>query len=151
MKAYYEIIDKLKNHFDSDTFVNAITTGDIFQVDIDKQTIFPYVHIMVNEAVFIDATIRFNVSIICSDIVDKSKKDTSDKFITNDNEQDVLNTTLAILNRCYDLMRRGGLFTDLIQVEGQPTCQPFTERFENNLAGWTMSFDVSVPTNMSIC
>ena len=86
MKSYYNILDKLRNHFESDELVNAITTGDIFQVDIDKQTIFPYVHIMVNNAQFIDSTVVFNVSLICMDIVDKSKKEVTDKFITNDNE-----------------------------------------------------------------
>ena len=151
MKSYYNILDKLRNHFESDELVNAITTGDIFQVDIDKQTIFPYVHIMVNNAQFIDSTVVFNVSLICMDIVDKSKKEITDKFITNDNEQDVLNTTLAILNRVYDVMRRGALFDNLIQVQGTPNCEPFTERFENNLAGWTMSFDLVTNTNMTIC
>lgn len=151
MKSYYNILDKLRNHFESDDLVNSITTGDIFQVDLEKQTIFPYVHIMVNNAQFIDSTVVFNVSLICMDIVDKSKKEATDKFITNDNEQDVLNTTLAILNRVYDVMRRGSLFDNLIQVQGTPNCEPFTERFENNLAGWTMSFDLVTNTNMTIC
>jgi hypothetical protein len=39
---------------------------------------------------------------------------------------------------------------ELIQVENA-TAEPFIDRFENKLAGWALSFDVTIPNNMSIC
>jgi hypothetical protein len=85
------------------------------------------------------------------DIVDISKDESVNSYLGNDNEQDVLNTQLVVLNRAYELMRRGDMYSDLYQVDGNPTCEPFTERFENLLAGWTMTFDVLIPNDMSIC
>jgi hypothetical protein len=85
------------------------------------------------------------------DIVDISKDETTDLFEGNDNELDVLNTQLAILNRLYEMIRRGDLYTDGYQVSGSPTCEPFIDRFENKLAGWTMTFDVLFPNDMTIC
>ena len=41
--------------------------------------------------------------------------------------------------------------TNNFVVDGNPSCEPFTERFENLLAGWTMTFDVLVPNEMTIC
>jgi alkylated DNA repair dioxygenase AlkB len=85
------------------------------------------------------------------DITDISKQETTDKFDGNDNELWVLNSMLAVQNRCYELLRRGDLYSDKFQVDGNPTCEPFTERFENKLGGFTMSLDVLIPNDMTIC
>lgn len=151
MNGYYTIIDKLKAHLDADVFVNSVSQGDIFKVDLAKQTIFPLCHIMVNTATFEMNVIRFNVSLIAMDVVDISKDEVANLYLGNDNEQDVLNTQLAVLNRLYESMRRGNLYNDLYEVDGTTSCEPFTERFENLLAGWTMTFDVLVANEMSIC
>ena len=44
---YFDIIDKLRTHFESDALVSTVSQGDIFDIDINKQTIFPLVHIIV--------------------------------------------------------------------------------------------------------
>jgi hypothetical protein len=151
MANYYNILNTLKGHFDNDPFINTVTEGDIFAVDLAKQTIFPLVHIIVNNATFEANVIRFNISLLAMDLVDISKTENTDPFIGNNNEQDVLNTTLAVLNRCYEFMRRGDLYSDNYEVDGNASCEPFSERFENNIGGWTMTFDLLVPNSMTIC
>jgi len=151
MANYYTVLDTLKTNLESDPFVNTVTQGDIFAVDLAKQTIFPLVHIIVNNATFESNIIRFNVSLMAMDIVNKSKDEDTDVFNGNDNEVYVLNTMLSILNRLYEELRRGDLFTDAFQVDGNPTLEAFAERFENYLAGWTMTFDILVPNEMTIC
>lgn len=151
MIGFYTAIDKLKAHFDADALVNSISEGDIFQVDLAKQTIFPLVHIMVNSCSFEVNVLRFNISLIAMDLVDISKQENTSVYLGNDNTQDALNSTLAILNRAYDIMLHGSLAYDLFQIDGNPNCEPFTERFENLLSGWTMTFDVLVPNEMTIC
>ena len=151
MIGFYTAIDKLKTHFDSDALVNSVSEGDIFQVDLAKQTIFPLVHIMVNSCSFETNVLRFNISLIAMDLVDISKTENTSVYLGNDNTQDALNSTLAILNRAYDIMLHGSLAYDLFQIDGNPNCEPFTERFENLLSGWTMTFDVLVPNEMTIC
>ena len=151
MIGFYTAIDKLKAHFDADALVNSVSEGDIFQVDLAKQTIFPLVHIMVNSCSFETNVLRFNISLIAMDLVDISKNENTNFYLGNDNTQDALNSTLAILNRAYDIMLHGSLAYDLFQIDGNPNCEPFTERFENLLSGWTMTFDVLVPNEMTIC
>ena len=85
------------------------------------------------------------------DITDISKSETADKFDGNDNELYILNTMMAVHNRCYEMLRRGDLYTDKFQVDGSPTCEPFTERFENKLAGFTLTVDILIPNDMTIC
>jgi hypothetical protein len=85
------------------------------------------------------------------DIVDVSKAEPLNDFEDRDNELDVLNTQHHVLNRCYQQMLHGNLWDQQFVVETDPTLEPFTERFENLLAGWTMTFDVTVPNDMTIC
>jgi len=151
MKGFYSITEKLKAHFEADPITNTITEGSIFDVDLNKQTIFPLVHLMVNSATFETNVVRFNVSLIAMDIVDISKKEVTDLFRGNNNEQDVLNTQLEVLNRAYALLLHGDLWDDKFVVDGNPNCEPFTERFENLLAGWTMTLDILIPNEVTIC
>ena len=151
MTGYYELLNKFKTHFDADVIVNTVTQGDIFKVDLSKQTIFPLVHIMVNNCTLDSNTTTWNISLIAMDVVDLSKSVTTDLFLGNDNEVDVLNTQQAVLNRAYEIIKHGSLAYDLYMVEGTASLEPFTERFENYMAGWTMTFDVVTPNEMTIC
>jgi len=127
MTGYYSLLDTLKTHFTNDPLVNTITQGSIFNVDLGKQNIFPLVH------------------------VSQRKEEPTGKFETSDNEIDVLNTQLAILNRCFEMLKHGNIWDDLYQLNGAPNCEPFIERFENYLAGWAMTFNVDFPNEMTIC
>ena len=151
MTGYYNLLDKLKTYFDADAIVNTVTQGDIFDVDLSKQTIFPLLHIMVNNCTLDERTTTWNISLIAMDIVDISKNTSTNIFLGNDNEIDVLNTQHAVLNRAYELIKHGSLAYDLFMVEGTASLEPFTERFENYMAGWTMTFDVVTPNEMTIC
>jgi hypothetical protein len=151
MVGFYSVLDKLKAELIASPFVNTVTEGSIFEVDLNKQTIFPLSHIMVNNVTVDQTVLRFNISIIAMDIVDISKSETTDVFRGNDNEQDVLNTQLAVCQRLAASMYNGALSDLGYEIETSPSCEPFTERFENLLAGWTMTFDLVVPNEMSIC
>ena len=148
---FFNIIDKLKAYFDGDVLVNTVTQGNLFDIDLSKQTIFPLVHIIVNTATLESNVVRYNISILAMDIVDITKDEEENKFDGNDNELYVLNTQLQVLTRCYELLLRGDLWTDKFQIDGNPSCEPFFDRFENKLAGWTMTMDVLIPNGMTIC
>lgn len=148
---YFDLIDKLKTHFDNDVLVNTVTQGNLFDVDLNKQDIFPMVHLIVNTASLESNVVRYNISILAMDIVDITKDETVSKFDGNDNELYVLNTQLQVLTRCYELLLRGDLWSDKFQIDGNPTCEPFVDRFENKLGGWTMTCDILIPNSMTIC
>lgn len=151
MKGFYNLTDKIKDALLAEPFVNTVTFGSLDDIDLNKQTIFPLSHITVNNSTVGTKTITFNVSILAMDIVDISKEATTDIFVGNDNEQDVLNTQLGLLTRVINKLQRGDLFTELYQVEGDVSCEPFVDRFENKLAGWAATFDVLIQNDMTIC
>lgn len=151
MTAYYNIIDKLKTALEAEPFVNTVSYGNIYDIDLSKQTIFPLSHIMVNQTSISAPTTTFNVTVMVMDIVDNPKTEDVSPFLGNSNEQDILNTQLNVASRLVSKLMRGDLFSELFQVEDTALCEPFNERFENSLTGWAVTFDVTVPTNMTVC
>lgn len=151
MNGYYYIVNTLKTYLSNLNFINTITIGDIFSVDLTKQTIFPLAHIIVNTATIAETTMTLNVSILFMDIVDDSKQLITDIWQGNDNEQDVLNTQLTLAQKLTSDLLRGSLYSSLVQIQSEPTAEPFIDRFENKVAGWTLTFDVIVPNDMTIC
>ena len=151
MTGFYNVTDKIKDTLSAEPFVNTVTYGSIDDVDLDKQSIFPLSHIIVNNAVVGTKTTTFSISVLAMDIVDISNDEVTDTFVGNDNEQDVLNTQLALLTRIINELQRGDSYTDKYQVDADVTCEPFVDRFENKLAGWTATFDVTVINDMTVC
>ena len=151
MSTFYEITQAIKNKLQEDLFVNTVTTGDIFKVDLNKQTIFPLSHIIINSVSYQGPVLNYNISILCMDIVDESKSKTTDIFLGNDNEQDVLNTQLTVANRFLELLSRGDLAEDYELVNNSANIEFFTERFENKIAGVTFTFDMAIENRMTKC
>jgi hypothetical protein len=155
MRQFYDITTKLKDTLEAHSQVNVVTTGDLFDVDLNKQTIFPLSHIVINQATFEGQVVRMSVSLVCMDLVDDTKENPraqAEPFYGTSNVQDILNTQLAVINDVVQELRRGTLYSELYQLDGNPTCTPFLERFENLLAGWTATFDVLLAnTEISVC
>ena len=106
---------------------------------------------IVNSVTVEEQVLRFSLTVLACDIVDQSKDVTTDRFTGNDNEQDILNTQLAVLNRLIQRLRMGSLHTDMYQLDGNPSLEPFMDRFENQLAGWSATMDILIYNDIYIC
>lgn len=151
IRGYYQLTQTLKDQLLADININTVTIGDIYDVNLNKQDIFPLAHIIVNNVLQQEQTLTFNISIIAMDIVDQSKTQTTDIFTGNNNEQDILNTQLAVLNKAIQVLRMGTLYTDKYQLDSDVNCEPFYDRFENQLAGWTATMDVLIYNDIKLC
>lgn len=150
-RAFYLATEAIKTQLLLDVNVNTVTTGDISSVDLQKQSTFPLSHIIVNNINQEDGVLRFNMSVLAMDIVDQSKNETIDLFEGNDNLQDILNTQLSVLNKLIQVLRKGTLHFDKYQLDGDASIELFYDRFENELAGMTATFDVLIYNDISIC
>ena len=151
MKGFYQVTDTIKNQLLADVNVKTVTSGDITRIDISKQTIFPLAHLIVNNVTNEDNVLRFSLSVLAMDIVDISKEAVVDIFRGNNNEQDILNTQLAVLNKLVQVLRKGDLHQNKYQLDGSPSFEPFYDRFENEMAGWALTFDVIINNDITIC
>ena len=154
MQGFYNLSNKIRETLQLDAYVNTVSFGDIFEVDLNKQTIFPLSHVMISSATMQSNVWNFSVSVLCMDIVDESKtfpEGDPASFRGNNNEQDVMNTQMAVANRLLELLLRGDLYVEKYQLDGSAQIEFFVDRFENKLAGVTATFNVIVPNDMTIC
>jgi len=151
VRGFYQLTETIKTALLEDKDINSVTTGDITEVNLNKQDIFPLGHIIINNVIDEEQVLRFNISILACDIVNQSKEFTVDRFTGNDNVQDILNTQLAVLNKLIQRLRMGNLHTEMYQLDGSPSIQPFYDRFENQLAGWTATMDIMIYNDIYIC
>ena len=136
IRGFYQLTETIKTELLEDKNINTVTTGDITDVNLNKQDIFPLGHIIINSVIDQEQVLSFNISILACDIVDQSKEFTVDRFKGNDDVQ---------------RLRKGTLYTDMYQLEGNPSLTPFYDRFENQLAGWTATMDVMIYNDIYIC
>ena len=155
IRGFYQVTETLKTQLLLDVNCKTVTTGDISQINLEKQDIFPLSHIMINTVTQSgdngSALYIFNISILSMDIVDQSKEPTTDLFRGNDNTQDILNTQMSVSNKLIQLMRGGDLFQDMYQVTGDATFEFFRDRFENELAGVTATFNLTIYNDIFTC
>lgn len=155
MTSIYDIITTIKTHLRDNPIVNSVTYGDITEVDLNKTSIYPLTHFFINNVTLIDNAMQVSISMLFTDIVDYSKD-------FNDNDEgergdasnliDVYNTQLQIANSLIQQLKRGDLFRDRYQLEGSPVCEPFNDRFENELAGWTVDLTINIANDgISVC
>jgi hypothetical protein len=74
MRNLYLVLEKVNDYLSSHQLISSVTFGDIFDVDLKKQSIFPLAHVIVNDATFQGSslnTVSFNLSILVMDIVDE--------------------------------------------------------------------------------
>ena len=150
MRSYYNITTRIKDWLEQSNIIKTVTLGDISEVDLNKQTIFPLAHQIVNNATLTERTITFDISILFIDVVDyptKSAKDSTEAFYRSDNLQDVHNTMLAVANELAQQFFRGSLFDENYIVASDVSCEPFQDRFENELAGWSLNLSIEIPNN----
>ena len=150
MKTYYNLIDKLHTYLSGNSSINTVTFGDLLDVDLSKQSIFPLAHIGISSVTFDEYLINVSLNVIVMDIVDEDKDDKQDKtkpHLGLDNTHDIHNDLLNVVNGLQLALRRGGLYDELHELSGSPNARLFDDRFENRVTGWSMEVIISIPNN----
>ena len=150
MKTYYNLIDKLYAYLTGNESINTVTFGDLLEVDLSKQTIFPLAHVGFSSVTFQEYIMTASFNVIVMDIVDEDKDnklDKTDPHLGLDNTHDIHNTLLNVVNGLQSTLRRGGLYDEMYEIEGNPQAQLFEDRFENKVTGWSMTVNINIPNN----
>lgn len=151
IRGYYLVVDAIKTELLSNPNIATCTFGDITDIDLDKQSIFPLAHIIIDNVVNAEKSLQFSFTVLTMEQLNSSKVYVEDLFEGNTNVHNILNTQLAVSNRLISRLRSGELYEDGYQLIGNPTCEPFFDRFENVLAGWSTSFVVEIFNDIYKC
>jgi hypothetical protein len=150
MKTYYELVNYIYNYLNGNKSINTVTIGDIMDIDLANQTIFPLAHINVQSVTFDEYIVTFNINIVAMDVVDEDKEDKlslAKPHLGLDNKQDILNTMLTVINGLQSSLRRGGLNDANVEIDSPASANLFEDRFENLLTGWSMDLTINMPNN----
>lgn len=151
-QSYLKVVEVLQGNILTDDIIKTVTRGDITEVDLDKQSIYPLAHIIVNNVSFGDFIVTYNVSVLFMDIVYRDEATSEPLIYQNDNEMYVLNTMLNAANRMVDDFNVGDLNNgDYYIDKNTVTAEPFMDRFEDLVAGFAVTFDMQVRNNIDRC
>lgn len=154
MTSVYDIISTIKTFLRDHPIVNYVNYGDITQVDLNKTSMFPLSHFFISNVTMTEHAMRVTVSLLFLDIVDYTKDYNADDLGDRQDASnliDVYNTQLQIANALIQDLRRGDLYRNKYQLAGDPVCEPFKDRFENELAGWSVDISIDIANDISVC
>ena len=150
MNQFYVTVDLLKTHLQDNPNVNTVLFGRTEDKDLYKKNIYPIAHINPISANFGSRVSTFSFEIAALDQRDISKSIVTDKFEGNDDLQDNLNVTYAILNDLVSWLQRQNNDAT-IELTTVSSAQPLLFKDYNLLDGWVVRVDLQVPNDISVC
>jgi|TARA_R110002020_G_scaffold328925_1_gene544896 hypothetical protein len=161
-KTYNNVIDTLKSLGEQHEQIATTTTGDIWKIDLAKNTLFPLFHINPVNVTTGQSELIYNFQLFVMDAVTEKENWTEANFQSADylsNEQEVTSTCLQICVDIISMMRhsqwQGAGELDINDpvyfTDGEYTLEPFQERFDSLLTGWVFSIGILVQNDFSAC
>lgn len=151
MNTFYRLTTAVKNYLLSHNNINTVRIGNLSDIDLDKQNIYPLAQIIVEETSFEESVTKFNMKVLAMDAVretNTAQEDVADLFLGIDNKQDVYNSMLAVVNGLQTNLKRGLLWKSDFQLDGSPTATPFEDAYGNLLTGWMLDFTLIIPNTI---
>jgi hypothetical protein len=146
--------------------IASVSVGDIYDINLENQK-FPLLHINPTSVQTGDSELVYNFQIFICDLVsEKSDWQTEQASLLTklvdpkNNEQQVWNQTLAIATDIIGMLRHSSrqsiLATDDINepvyfTQDQFSIEPFQERFDNLLCGWTFTIGIKTMNDFDTC
>jgi len=161
-KTFNNCIDTLKSLGEMHEQIKTTTTGDIWKIDMDNQTLFPLFHINPVSVSTGQSELIYNFQLFVMDAVTEKKNWTEEDLQSANylsNEQEVASSCLQVCIDIISMMRHsqwqgaGELDIDdpVYFTEGEYTLEPFQERFDNLLTGWVFSIGILVQNDFQAC
>jgi len=166
-KTYNNVINTLCRLGEYHKQISTVSTGDIYDIDLEKGTKFPLLHINPVNVTTGDSELVYNYQIFIMDLV--SEKDNWQTYqqqgLTKlvdrkDNSQEVWNQTLEICNDFIGMLRHStqqslagtnDINAPIYFTQDQFTMEPFQERFDNLCCGWVFQLGVRVMHDFQTC
>ena len=161
-KTYNNLVDTLKSLGTQHQQITTTTTGDIFDIDLSKNTLFPLMHINGVNVTTGPSTLTYNFQIFIMDLVSEKSNWTQANIQSAtklSNEQEVLSDCLQICTDIISIFRHSqwqaqlslDINAGVYFAEGEFTIEPFSERFDNELTGWVFPLSIIVENDFQTC
>ena len=149
-KTYNNLVDTLEQLGTNHLQIKTVSTGDVFELDLEKNTLFPLMHINPINVIASKSQFTFNFQIFIMDLVEPDES----------NEQEVLSDCLSISTDIISTLKHGQSLNHYLATHGDTpqyfvddnfTLEPFTERFDNSVTGWVFNLPIIVEQAFESC
>lgn len=140
--AFYKVVDKIKEQALAADF-RTIMYGTINDADLNRQSIFPLLLVIPQPSQMKEVTTILNFTLVAMDLVDFNKEESTQL----DRNDDLIDVHQYVLGRLQTVIK--GIESDY-DLDYTLNLDPFQERFENLLAGWSVDIGIEV-ANMQDC
>ena len=151
VEAIYRVVQALNDELLNNPFCNTVTLGELTEIDLAKMTIFPMANITMNSVTHNENSLTFDITIVNVDIVEVSKEPVENNIFGNDNLLYIWTNQLYVINRLLSRLKQSLIYDDSWQLDGSPQSEFINKEFENMLSGFTTSFSLTVPNDISVC
>ena len=137
------IIKLYENIASANSYIQDFTFGDIFEIDLNE-TNYALSHLSIESANYSNHELTYNLRLYVIDLVSKDEG----------NENDVLSDTLQVIGDFISQFKHStsfGATENDYRMSENVSCTPFTERFDNEVSGWTADISITVSFNASAC
>lgn len=152
---YYNILEYWKTVMTNHPSIGSVTQGDIFQIDDREFPAYPLGNILITNASMGTKTTTWTCQLTVADKVKLKNNESSGSLNVDvipyegtDDVVDIHANTLAIINDLTSYTQRA---IEAAEINGDINCQPFKDNFDNGLAGWVATFDMTVGNDKNIC
>jgi len=166
-KTYNNVIMTLEGLGVQHKFIKTTTVGDIYDVDLSKETLFPLMHVNPVSVTTGASQLNYNFQIFVCDLVSEKAdwKPTSGSAPSTStthnlsNEQEVLSDCLSTCVDIISIFRNSkwqaqlslDINAPVYFTESEYSLEPFTERFDNLLTGWVFQLTIVVANDFQSC
>ena len=148
-KTYNNVIDTLKNLGTNHLQISTTTVGDIFDIDLEKNTLYPLMHLNPVNVTTRRTELVYNFQVFIMDLVEPDGSNEQEVY------SDVLQICIDIIGILSNSKWQAQLALDINApvyfAEGDFTCEQFKERFDQSVTGWVFNIGITVQNSFQTC
>lgn len=152
---YYNVLNYFKTIMSNHPSIVAVGQGDAADLDMDQYPAYPVGNVNIIEARWGETVSNYQIELTIADKV-KNKNNESEgvtnaqtiSFFKVDDVVDIHANTLSILNDLTSYTQRS---VEGFDIDGEIVCTPFSDRFNNGLAGWVAVFTLVTHNDRNRC
>mgnify|MGYP003135284268 FL=1 len=148
-KTYSNLIDKLKNIGDLHHQISTTTVGDIYRIDLEKNTKYPLFHINPVNVTTGRVGLTYTFQLFVMDLVDPGLE--NEEQVYSDVLQICVDLISIFRNSKWQSAANDDINKGIYFTQGDYTLEPFTERFDQEVTGWVFQIGIVVDNDFQSC
>ena len=166
-KTYNNVVDTLCRLGQYHEQISSVSVGDIYNLNLEKMEKMPLLHINPTSVQTGESELVYNFQIYICDLVSEKEdwqtyqaQQLTKLIDAKNNEQQVWNQTLEICTDFIGMLRHSerqsldgvnDINKPIYFTQDQFSIEPFQERFDNLLCGWTFTLGIKVMNDFQTC